>query len=124
MHNRGMSEHKIFSMAVADVYPHYVAKVERKKRTEQELHEVIEWLTGYDSEQLDKALEDKLSFREFFDQAPNMNDNRKLITGKICGVSVQDIEDPLMQEIRYLDKVVDELATGKALEKIKRTPKD
>lgn len=115
-----MAEHKIFTMAVADVYPHYVAKAERKHRTKDEVDRIIEWLTGYDSAGLEKVLEERVSFRDFFSQAPEMNENRRLITGSVCGVRVQDIEEPLMQEIRYLDKLIDELAKGKSMEKILR----
>lgn len=114
-----MSEHKIYSMPVAEVYPHYVTKVERKGRTVAGLHEVITWLTGYSEAQLKDALDNRISFREFFAQA-QLNPNAELITGSICGVKIQEIEDPLMKQIQFLDKVVDELAKGKAMEKIKR----
>ncbi len=107
-------------MTVASVYPHYVAKVERKGRSKAELDEVIEWLTGFDDAELAGHLEAGTTFRDFFDQA-RLNPRASLITGVVCGVRVEDIEDPLMQRIRYLDKLVDELARGKAMEKVLRT---
>lgn len=110
---------RISRMTVASVYPHYVAKVERKGRTKAELDEVIEWLTGYDDAQLAHHLEEATTFRDFFDQA-RLNPNASRITGVVCGVRVEDIEDPLMQRIRYLDKLVDELARGRAMEKVLR----
>lgn len=113
--------HRIFSVPFADIYPHYVNKVERKGRTVSELHEVISWLTGYSVEGLEQAREEKVTLKEFFEQAPHLNPSRSLITGSICGYKVQDIEDPLMQNIRYMDKLVDELAKGKAMEKILRS---
>ena len=106
-------------MPVASVYPHYVTKVEKKGRTREDLDQVIEWLTGYDADALEKHLEAETSFEDFFAQA-ELNPNASQITGSICGVRVQDIEDPLMQKIRYLDKLVDELAKGKAMEKVLR----
>lgn len=111
---------RVFTMSVASVYPHYVNKVEKKGRTVDELHEVITWLTGFDDEQLAAHLDAGTTFEEFFDQA-DLNPNASLITGSICGVKVQEIEDPLMQQIRYLDKLVDELAKGKAMEKVLRS---
>lgn len=111
--------HKVFEMSVADVYPHYVNKVVKKDRTEAELIEVITWLTGFDSKTLKKRLDGKKSFREFFGAA-KLNANAELITGSICGVKIQEIEDPLMKQIRYLDKLVDELAKGRPMEKILR----
>ncbi|OLT37952.1 hypothetical protein BJF82_09790 [Kytococcus sp. CUA-901] len=111
--------HKVFAMPVAEVYPHYVTKVEKKDRTVDELHQVIEWLTGFDEAQLAKHLEDRTSFEDFF-AAAELNPNASLITGSICGVKVQEVEDPLMQKIRYLDKLVDELAKGRPMEKILR----
>ncbi len=116
-----MAEHKIYSMAFSTVYPHYVVKAERKNRTKAEVDEIIFWLTGYDSDQLDKVILDEVDFRHFFANAPNLNESRQLITGKVCGVVVEDIEDPLMQNIRYLDKLIDELAKGRPLEKILRS---
>lgn len=112
--------HKIFATPVAEVYPHYVTKVEKKDRTVDELHQVIEWLTGFDEAQLAKHLEDRTSFEDFF-AAAELNPNASLITGSICGVKVQEVEDPLMQKIRYLDKLVDELAKGRPMEKILRS---
>lgn len=106
-------------MAVADVYVHYVNKVERKERTEAELIEVIKWLTGFDSRTLKKHLKDRTTFRDFF-KAAKINPNAKLITGSICGVKIAEIEDPLMKKIRYMDKLVDELAKGRSMEKVLR----
>ena len=107
-------------MAVADVYVHYVNKVERKERTEGELIEVIKWLTGFDAKTLKKHLREKTTFRDFF-KAANIHPNAKLITGSICGVKIAEIEDPLMKKIRYMDKLVDELAKGRPMEKVLRT---
>jgi len=115
-----LMSHRIFSVPFADIYPHYVTKVERKDRTVAELHEAITWLTGYSDEDLERVREEKVTLEEFFDKAPDLNPSRSLITGSICGHKVQDIEDPLMQNIRYMDKLVDELARGKAMEKILR----
>mgnify|MGYP001214745677 CR=1 FL=1 len=115
-----MAEHKIFSMSVASVYPHYVTKAEKKQRTQAEVDEIFRWLTGYSQEELETQLAKKADFRTFFAEAPAMNPNRELIKGIICGVWVEEIEDPLMQEIRYLDKLIDELARGKKMEKILR----
>ena len=106
-------------MPFGSVYPHYVNKVEKKGRTKAELDEVIEWLTGFDDAQLQKHIEDGTTFEEFFDDA-TLNPNAVLITGVVCGVRVENVEDPLMQKIRYLDKLVDELAKGKAMEKVLR----
>ena len=111
--------HRIFTTSVSSVYPHYVAKVERKGRTKAELDQVIEWLTGYDETQLQKRLDADTTFEAFFAEA-TLNPNASSITGSVCGVRVQDVEDPLMQKIRYLDKLVDELAKGKAMEKVLR----
>jgi hypothetical protein len=113
--------HRVFAIPVAAVYPHYVTKVEKKGRTTAELDEVIEWLTGYDDAELHRHVDDGTTFEEFFAEA-ELNPNASLITGVVCGVRVEDIEDPLMQKLRYLDKLVDELAKGKAMEKILRTP--
>jgi len=112
---------RIFGTAFAAVYPLYVAKVERKGRTNAELDEVILWLTGFDEAALRRHIDQGTSFEQFFADAP-MNPNASLITGVVCGVRVEEIEDPLMQQIRYLDKLVDELAKGKALEKVLRKP--
>ena len=114
------TNHRIYATSVASVYPHYVVKAERKGRTKVEVDEIIRWLTGHSQESLDRELAKGTSFEDFFAQAPAMNPARALITGVICGVRVQEIEDPLMREIRYLDKLVDELAKGKAMEKILR----
>ena len=111
--------HKIYEMAVADVYIHYVNKVERKERTEAELIEVIKWLTGFDTKTLKKHLKERTTFREFF-KAAKIHPNAKLITGSICGVKIAEIDDPLMKKIRYMDKLVDELAKGRPMEKILR----
>ena len=112
--------HKIFEMPVADVYVHYLNKVERKDRTQAELVKVITWLTGMDSKTLKKHLKDKTTFRDFF-KAAKIHPNAKLITGSICGVKITEIEDPLMKKIRYMDKLVDELAKGRPMEKILRS---
>jgi hypothetical protein len=112
--------HRIFTTSVAAVYPHYVAKAEKKGRTKAEVDAVIRWLTGYSQGALDTALADKTDFQTFFAQAPAMNPARDQVTGSVCGVKVQEAEDPLMREIRILDKMVDELAKGKALEKVLR----
>lgn len=111
--------HRIFTTSFASVYPHYVAKVERKGRTTGELHEIIEWLTGFDEAALQTHLEAGTTFEDFFADA-RLNPNVTLITGVVCGVRVEEIDDPLMQQIRYLDKLVDELARGKALQKVLR----
>ena len=111
---------RIRRMTVASVHPHYVAKAEKKGRTQAEVDEIILWLTGYSADQLQTLLADGTTFESFFDQAPAMNPNRFLITGMICGYRVEEIEDPLMREIRHLDKLIDELARGKAMEKILR----
>jgi hypothetical protein len=113
--------HKIFTMSFASVYPHYVHKVERKGRTTAELHEVIEWLTGFDEAALQAHLENGTTFADFFADA-RLNPNAALITGSVCGVRVEEVEDPLMQMIRHLDKLVDELAKGRAMEKVLRQP--
>lgn len=115
-----MTRHRIYSMSVASVYPHYVAKAEKKGRTKAEVDEIVRWLTGYTQEELDVQLEKKTSFEDFFAGAPRLNPARSLITGVICGIRVEDVEEPTMQEIRYLDKLIDELARGKAMEKILR----
>lgn len=110
---------RIFTTSVASVYPHYVTKVERKGRTRAELHRVIEWLTGFDEAELRAHLDAGTTFEDFF-AAARLNPGTELITGVVCGIRVEDIEDPLMQQIRWLDKLVDELARGKALEKVLR----
>ena len=111
---------RIFTASVASVYPHYVNKVERKGRTRAELDEVIRWLTGFDDAQLDRHLEDGTTFEDFF-AAATLNPKAEQITGSVCGVKVHEVQDPLMRRIRYLDKLVDELAKGKAMEKVLRT---
>lgn len=115
-----MQNTKVFKMSFASVYPHYITKAEKKGRTKAELDTIIFWLTGYDENDLKRILEDKTDFETFFGQAPQMNPNVDKITGVICGYRVEEIEDPLMQKIRYLDKLVDELAKGRAMEKILR----
>ncbi len=115
-----MPEHRIFSMAFAKVYPAYVAKAERKGRTQAEVDQVITWLTGYDDASLANQIAAEVSMRTFFDDAPALHPHTALIKGVVCGVRVEDVEDPLMQKIRWLDKLVDELARGKAMEKILR----
>jgi len=110
---------RIFTISFASVYPLYVAKAEKKGRTKEEVDEVIEWLTGFDDSELGRHLADRTTFEEFFADA-HLNPSASLITGVVCGVRVQEIEDPLMQKIRYLDKLVDELARGKAMEEILR----
>ncbi|MFD2306364.1 DUF2200 domain-containing protein [Enterococcus termitis] len=111
---------KIFGMSFASVYPLYIQKVEKKDRTKAEVDEIIFWLTGYDEKSLEHQIETKVNFEQFFDEAPQLNPNVSLIKGVICGYRVEEIDDPLMQKIRYLDKLVDELAKGKAMEKILR----
>ena len=111
---------RIAKMTFASVYPHYVTKVEKKDRTKQELHEVIQWLTGYDEKKLKKIIKDEVNFEMFFKKA-KLNPNAHLITGVICGYRVEEIEDPLIQKCRYLDKLIDELAKGKKMEKILRS---
>jgi len=115
-----MAKHKIYSMSLAKVYPLYVTKAERKGRTKAEVDEIILWLTGYSQEELEAQLEKQTDFETFFAEAPQLNPCRSLIKGVICGIRVEDIEEPTMREIRYLDKLVDELARGKAMEKILR----
>lgn len=114
---------RVFAMSFASIYPLYVQKVEKKGRTREELDEVLTWLTGYKPAQLQKVIESKVTLEAFFDKAPKLNPNVSLITGVVCGVRVEDIEDPLMRKIRYMDKLVDELARGKKLESILRKPK-
>ena len=117
-----MANDRVFAMSFAGVYPHYVKKAERKGRTKEELDEIIRWLTGYTKAGLAKQIEKRTSFREFFERAPKFNPNAALIKGVVCGIRVEEIEDPLMKKIRYLDKLVDELAKGKKMEKILRSP--
>ena len=112
--------HRIFKTSVAAVYPHYVTKAEKKGRTRAEVDEIIRWLTGYSQNEFEALLADKTDFETFFAEAPGLNPNRTLITGTICGYRVEEIEDPLMRELRYLDKLVDELAKGRPMSKILR----
>lgn len=112
---------RVYGMTVGSVYPHYITKAEKKGRTKDEVDETFRWLTGYSQKALEAKLDDGTSFEAFFTDAPAMNPNRSLIKGVICGVRVEEIEEPLMQEIRYLDKLIDELAKGKKMEKILRT---
>jgi hypothetical protein len=117
-----VAPHRIFTTSFASVYPHYVQKAERKGRSKAEVDQVITWLTGYDEAGLAKVLADEVTFEDFFADAPAWNPDASLITGLICGVRVEQIEDPLMQKIRYLDKLVDEVARGKKMDSILRTP--
>ena len=116
-----MKKHRIYTMSVASVYPLYVTKAEKKGRTKKEVDEVIRWLTGYTQTQLTAQLKKNTDFETFFAKAPRLNPSRKHIKGVICGVRIEEITDPLMREVRYLDKLLDELAKGKAMEKILRT---
>lgn len=115
-----MDKPKIYQMSFASVYPLYVAKAERKGRSQAEVDGIITWLTGYSQAELKKQVDKQVDFEQFFAEAPQLQPNRRLIKGVVCGVRVEDITEPLMQEIRYLDKLIDELAKGKALEKILR----
>lgn len=115
-----MTKHRIYTMPFANVYPHYVAKAEKKGRTKAEVDEIIRWLTGYSQEELEAHLNGATDLETFFTEAPAMNPARSFIKGVICGVRVEDIEEPVMQEIRRLDKLIDELARGRAMEKILR----
>lgn len=115
-----MEKHRIYTMSFASVYPLYIAKAEKKGRTKAEVDEIILWLTGYSQKQMESQIEKKTDFETFFAEAPMMNPLRNLITGVICGIRVEDIKEPTMQEIRYLDKLIDELAKGKTMEKILR----
>lgn len=117
-----MEKPRIYTLRFAGVYPLYLAKVERKGRTKAEVDEVIRWLTGYSQEELEAHLEKQTDFEAFFTQAPHLNPSRALIKGMICGMRVEEIEDRMTQEIRYLDKLIDELAQGRAMEKILRKP--
>lgn len=117
---KSMGRTSVYQMSFASVYPLYIAKAEKKGRTKAEVDEIIYWLTGHDETSLQKALDEKLTFERFFAEAPELNDSRVLIKGTICGVKIEEIEETLMREIRYLDKLVDELAKGKAMAKILR----
>lgn len=115
-----MTKQKINTMAFSSVYPHYINKVEKKNRTKAEVDEIICWLTGYTLESLQKQIDSKVNFETFFEQSPQLNENVSKITGVICGYRIEEIEDPLMKKVRYLDKLIDELAKGKTMEKILR----
>jgi hypothetical protein len=115
-----MKPERVYKLSFASVYPHYVAKAEKKGRTKAEVDEVIRWLTGYSGKQFEAVLEDRTDLEHFYTNAPRLNPSRDQIKGLICGIRVEEIEDPLMREIRYLDKLIDELAKGKAMEKVKR----
>ena len=115
-----MTKHRIYTMKFSKVYPMYVQKAERKKRTKKEVDQIICWLTGYTQAGLQQQIKKETDFETFFAQAPGFNPNSSLITGVVCGVRVEDVEDPLMKKVRYLDKLIDELAKGKAMEKILR----
>ena len=115
-----MPKHRVFAMTFASVYPMYVAKAERKNRTRQDVDQIICWLTGYDQAGLQRQIEQQNDIETFFAQAPALHPKSSLITGVVCGVRVEEVEDPLMKKIRYLDKLIDELAKGKAMEKILR----
>lgn len=115
-----MAKHRIYTTSVASVYPHYVTKAEKKGRTKTEVDEIFRWLTGYSQTELEARLEARTDFETFFADAPRLNPARSAIKGVICGVRIEEIEDPLMREIRYLDKLIDELAKGKTMEKILR----
>ena len=115
-----MKNERVYKMSFAAVYPHYITKAEKKGRTKDEVDTIIHWLTGYTQDQLQQVLDNKTTFEDFFSQAPELNPNVSKIRGVICGYRVEEIEEPLMQKIRYLDKLIDELAKGKAMEKILR----
>ena len=119
MNSTNNHDERIAKMIFAAVYPHYLAKVEKKSKTKEELHQVIEWLTGYDDKSIQKYIDEKVTFEKFFKNA-TINPNAQLITGVICGYRVEEIANPLTQQVRYLDKLVDELAKGKAMDKILR----
>ena len=116
-----MAKHRIYTMKFSGVYPHYVAKAEKKKRTKKEVDQIICWLTGYTAKQLEKQIDKENDFETFFDQAPALNPNTAMIKGTVCGVKIEDIDDPLMKKVRYLDKLIDELAKGRPMEKILRS---
>jgi hypothetical protein len=116
-----MEKHRIFTTSFASVYPHYVNKAEKKGRTKTEVDIIICWLTGYTQQELQEQIDNKKDFETFFDQAPQLNPNVSKITGVICGCRIEEIENPLMRKIRYLDKLIDELAKGRAIEKILRS---
>lgn len=115
-----MAKHRIYTTSFASVYPHYVAKAEKKGRTRAEVDQIISWLTGYDQKELQTQLEQQTDFEQFLAKAPELNPSRTLIKGVVCGVRVEEIEEPTMREIRYLDKLIDELARGKSMDRILR----
>jgi hypothetical protein len=115
-----MKKHRIYTISFASVYPHYVTKAEKKGRTQEEVDQIICWLTGYSRKGLEAQLKKRTDIETFIAEAPQLNPSRSLIKGVICGIRVEDIKEPLMQEVRYLDKLIDELAKGKAMEKILR----
>ncbi|WP_439543343.1 DUF2200 domain-containing protein [Hyphomicrobium sp.] len=117
-----MAKHRIYTTSFASVYPHYVAKAEKKGRTKAEVDQIISWLTGYSQKALDAQIEKRTDFETFFAQAPAINPARTAIKGVVCGIRVEDIEEPMTREFRYLDKLIDELARGKAMDKILRKP--
>lgn len=117
-----MAKHRIYTMSVASVYPLYLAKAEKKGRTKAEVDEIIRWLTGYSQRELERQLKKQTDFETFFAEAPKLNPARTLVKGVICGVRIEEIEEPTMREIRYLDKLIDELAKGKTMDKILRKP--
>jgi len=119
MDKENKQDERIAKMTFASVYPHYITKVEKKSRTKKELHQVIEWLTGYDEKKLQELIDEKVTFEKFFENA-KLNHSAHLITGAVCGIRVEEIENPLTQQVRYLDKLVDELAKGRKMEKILR----
>ena len=118
MNNKNIE--RVYKMSFAGVYPHYIAKAEKKGRTKAEVDEIISWLTGYNEKDLQKILDDKTNIEKFFAQAPQLNPNVSKITGVICGYRIEEIEDPVMKKVRYLDKLIDELAKGRTMEKILR----
>jgi hypothetical protein len=115
-----VKKHRIYTISFSSVYPHYIAKAEKKGRTKAEVDEIIRWLTGYTQKKFESQLKKQADIETFIAEAPKLNPSRSLIKGVVCGIRVEDIEDPLMREIRYLDKLIDELAKGKAMEKILR----
>lgn len=115
-----MTKNRVYTMSFAGVYPHYIAKAEKKGRTQAEVDEIIRWLTGYTQKKFETQLKKKVDMETFFKEAPKLNPSRKLITGVICGIRIEEIKDKLMKEVRYLDKLIDELAKGKPMEKILR----
>lgn len=119
-----MTKHRIYTIRIGSVYPHYIAKAEKKGRTKAEVDEVVRWLTGYGQAELEARLEDETDLETFFAEAPRLNPSRTLIKGVICGIRVEEIEEPTMRDIRYMDKLVDELAKGKPMEKILRSPSE